>query len=203
MVGIHARLWEFLVTVSCQKSKTTNCDHQKIVIFATYFWPTIQGFFETTKFLVKLIKWPCTFVRIKNLYFSTFYHRFVFHQFTSTKLDNKVLFQLENFDVSEFLCHEAALEGGSHVYDLQSAVCHFGGEFAFMIWVCCWNPLIVQYKSSFICDIKDGGWSIALHLECIKGICSDCNNIIFMTWIKRYQQKKPIYKFQSYFTLTS
>ncbi|XP_072034275.1 LOW QUALITY PROTEIN: uncharacterized protein [Amphiura filiformis] len=53
--------------------------------------------------------------------------RFVFHQFTSTKLDNKVLFQIESLDVSEFLCHEAALEGSNHIYDLQSAVCHFGG----------------------------------------------------------------------------
>ncbi|PIK57759.1 hypothetical protein BSL78_05367 [Apostichopus japonicus] len=48
--------------------------------------------------------------------------RFVFHQFTSTKLDNKVHFPIEDLSFSEFMSPDCSL-----VYDLQSAVCHFGG----------------------------------------------------------------------------
>lgn len=50
--------------------------------------------------------------------------RFVFHQFTSTKLDNKVHFPIEDLSFSEFMSPDCSL-----VYDLQSAVCHFGGMF--------------------------------------------------------------------------
>lgn len=48
--------------------------------------------------------------------------RFVFHQFMSTKLDNKVNFPIMDLNFSEFMSPECSL-----VYDLQSAVCHFGG----------------------------------------------------------------------------
>ncbi|XP_071798526.1 uncharacterized protein [Asterias amurensis] len=53
--------------------------------------------------------------------------RFVFHQFTSTKLENKVTFPVEGLDMSDFLCPGVSSDELSLVYDLQSCVCHFGG----------------------------------------------------------------------------
>lgn len=41
----------------------------------------------------------------------------------STKLDNKVNFPIMDLNFSEFMSPECSL-----VYDLQSAVCHFGGK---------------------------------------------------------------------------
>ncbi len=76
----------------------------------------------------------------------------MFHQYTSTKLDNKVLFPIENLDVSEFLCHEAALEGGNHVYDLQSAVCHFGGMLFSYSHIICNKKKIIWLKT--VCKWK-------------------------------------------------
>ena len=54
--------------------------------------------------------------------------RFVFHQFTSTKLENKVTFPVEGLDMSDFLCPGVSSDELSLVYDLQSCVCHFGGK---------------------------------------------------------------------------
>ncbi|XP_071481337.1 uncharacterized protein [Diadema antillarum] len=51
--------------------------------------------------------------------------RFVFHQAMSTKLDNKVLFPIEDIDVRDYMNVSDIDE--ELVYDLQSAVCHFGG----------------------------------------------------------------------------
>ncbi|XP_033100991.1 uncharacterized protein LOC117104308 [Anneissia japonica] len=53
--------------------------------------------------------------------------RFVFHNFMSTKLDNKVLFPLEGLDVSPYLCPAISAEKTQLLYDLQACVCHFGG----------------------------------------------------------------------------
>ncbi|XP_014781994.1 uncharacterized protein LOC106877571 [Octopus bimaculoides] len=51
--------------------------------------------------------------------------RFVFHELTSTKIDNLVTFPLEDLDLSQFT-------SGPHtknlLYDLHSFVCHFGGS---------------------------------------------------------------------------
>jgi len=43
---------------------------------------------------------------------------------SSNKLNNKLTFPIENFDVSKYIAEEFA--GGEHVYDLYSCVCHFG-----------------------------------------------------------------------------
>eukprot|EP00057_Strongylocentrotus_purpuratus_P023857 XP_011678331.1 PREDICTED: uncharacterized protein LOC583829 [Strongylocentrotus purpuratus] len=51
--------------------------------------------------------------------------RFVFHQAMSTKLDNKVLFPVEDMDVGEYM--GVATPQEDLVYDLQGAVSHFGG----------------------------------------------------------------------------
>nr|XP_054770711.1 uncharacterized protein LOC129278594 [Lytechinus pictus] len=51
--------------------------------------------------------------------------RFVFHQAMSTKLDNKVLFPVEDMDVGEYMSISDSNE--DLVYDLQGAVSHFGG----------------------------------------------------------------------------
>ncbi|GAB1605457.1 uncharacterized protein LOC115230714 [Argonauta hians] len=51
--------------------------------------------------------------------------RFVFHELTSTKIDNLVTFPLEDLDLGQFI-------SGPHsknlLYDLHSFVCHFGGS---------------------------------------------------------------------------
>ena len=57
--------------------------------------------------------------------------RFVFHEFSSSKIDNKVIFPLENLDLSEYISGPIT---NKMFYDLQSCVCHFGGMFLFMIY---------------------------------------------------------------------
>ena len=50
--------------------------------------------------------------------------RFVFHELSSSKIDNKVIFPLENLDLSEYISGPIT---NKMFYDLQSCVCHFGG----------------------------------------------------------------------------
>ena len=56
--------------------------------------------------------------------------RFVFHELSSSKIDNKVIFPLENLDLSEYISGPIT---NKMFYDLQSCVCHFGGMLLFMI----------------------------------------------------------------------
>lgn len=51
--------------------------------------------------------------------------RFVFHELTSTKIDNLVSFPLEHLDLSEF---SSGPRTKHLIYDLHSIVCHFGGS---------------------------------------------------------------------------
>lgn len=55
----------------------------------------------------------------------------MFVDHSSNKLNNKLTFPIENFDVSKYIAEEFA--GGEHVYDyvydLYSCVCHFGSKF--------------------------------------------------------------------------
>jgi hypothetical protein len=53
-----------------------------------------------------------------------FIYRFVFVDNSSNKLNNKLKFPIDDFDVSKYIAEEFA--GGEHVYDLYSCVCHFG-----------------------------------------------------------------------------
>nr|XP_006821983.1 PREDICTED: probable ubiquitin carboxyl-terminal hydrolase 4-like [Saccoglossus kowalevskii] len=69
--------------------------------------------------------------------------RFVFHELCSTKLDNKVLFPVENLDVSSYT--SGPTNGQSLTYDLQSAVCHFGGVNAGHYTAFTKNPLTNQW----------------------------------------------------------
>ncbi|XP_064639050.1 uncharacterized protein LOC135494727 isoform X2 [Lineus longissimus] len=50
--------------------------------------------------------------------------RFVFHDLSSSKIDNKVSFPLENLDLHDYLSGPANKE---LLYDLKGCVCHFGG----------------------------------------------------------------------------
>ncbi|KAL4220399.1 hypothetical protein ACF0H5_020802 [Mactra antiquata] len=50
--------------------------------------------------------------------------RFVFHEFTSTKVDNKVMFPLDNLDLNGFI---SGPKTKNLMYNLYSLVCHFGG----------------------------------------------------------------------------
>jgi hypothetical protein len=50
--------------------------------------------------------------------------RFVYHELSSTKIDNKVVFPLDGLDLSNYISGPATSE---LTYDLQSCVCHFGG----------------------------------------------------------------------------
>jgi len=50
--------------------------------------------------------------------------RFVYHELSSTKIDNKVVFPLEGFDLANYI---SGPKSDELVYDLQSCVCHFGG----------------------------------------------------------------------------
>ena len=52
-------------------------------------------------------------------------YRFVFHELMSTKIDNKVVFPLENLDLS---CYLSGPEADNMLYDLQACICHFGGK---------------------------------------------------------------------------
>ena len=69
---------------------------------------------------------PKVEICFSNLYI-VFPQRFVFHQFTSTKLENNVQFPVEGLDMSDFLCPGVSSNGQGLLYDLQSCVCHFGG----------------------------------------------------------------------------
>ncbi|XP_074658140.1 uncharacterized protein LOC141911078 [Tubulanus polymorphus] len=51
--------------------------------------------------------------------------RFVFHDFSSTKIDAKVVFPMENLNLDKFVCSSAPAE--NLVYNLRACVCHFGG----------------------------------------------------------------------------
>ena len=55
--------------------------------------------------------------------------RFVFHELSSSKIDNKVIFPLENLDLSEYISGPIT---NKMFYDLQSCVCHFGGRLLIM-----------------------------------------------------------------------
>ncbi|XP_077987451.1 uncharacterized protein LOC144442053 [Glandiceps talaboti] len=68
--------------------------------------------------------------------------RFVFHELCSTKLDNKVLFPINNFDVSGFI---SGPTDEALTYDLQSCVCHFGGVNAGHYTAFSKNPLTDQW----------------------------------------------------------
>ncbi|KAK3576537.1 hypothetical protein CHS0354_018043 [Potamilus streckersoni] len=50
--------------------------------------------------------------------------RFVFHELSSTKVDSKVVFPLDNLDLSHFI---SGPKPKQLKYDLYSAVCHYGG----------------------------------------------------------------------------
>ena len=50
----------------------------------------------------------------------------LFHELSSSKIDNKVIFPLENLDLSEYISGPIT---NKMFYDLQSCVCHFGGMF--------------------------------------------------------------------------
>ena len=65
-------------------------------------------------------------MRIYILYFVLFFPRFVFHQAMSTKLDNRVLFPIDDMDVGDYMNVTDSDE--DLIYDLQSAVNHYGGE---------------------------------------------------------------------------
>ena len=57
--------------------------------------------------------------------FSSYFHvRFVYQDLSSTKVDAKVIFPHTDMDVRGFLSGPCT---SSHVYDLHSTVCHFGG----------------------------------------------------------------------------
>ncbi|KAK6165084.1 hypothetical protein SNE40_023647 [Patella caerulea] len=51
--------------------------------------------------------------------------RFVFHEFSSTKIDNPVIFPQKNLQLTEFL---SGPKNNDLQYDLYSIVCHFGGS---------------------------------------------------------------------------
>ncbi|ESP05048.1 hypothetical protein LOTGIDRAFT_109772, partial [Lottia gigantea] len=51
--------------------------------------------------------------------------RFVFHEFSSTKIDNPVIFPQKNLDLTDFL---SGPKNTDLQYDLYSVVCHFGGS---------------------------------------------------------------------------
>ncbi|XP_071950518.1 uncharacterized protein [Antedon mediterranea] len=53
--------------------------------------------------------------------------RFVFHNLMSTKLENNVLFPVEDLNVSSYLCPAISADKAQLLYDLQGCVCHFGG----------------------------------------------------------------------------
>ncbi|XP_038050346.1 uncharacterized protein LOC119723646 isoform X2 [Patiria miniata] len=72
--------------------------------------------------------------------------RFVFHQFTSTKLENKVQFPVEGLDMTDFLCPGVSSDGLDLVYDLQSCICHFGGVNAGHYTCYVRNPLSNQWQ---------------------------------------------------------
>ncbi|XP_021944503.1 uncharacterized protein LOC110842935 isoform X2 [Folsomia candida] len=57
-------------------------------------------------------------------YLIVYLKRFVFVDHSSNKLNNKLKFPIEGFDVSKYIAEEFA--GGEHIYDLYSCVCHFG-----------------------------------------------------------------------------
>lgn len=50
--------------------------------------------------------------------------RFVFHDSSSTKVDNKVVFPIEGLDLSDYISGPVR---DSLLYDLQGCICHFGG----------------------------------------------------------------------------
>ncbi|XP_045201160.2 uncharacterized protein LOC123554858 [Mercenaria mercenaria] len=50
--------------------------------------------------------------------------RFVFHELSSTKVDNKVVFPIDNLDLNEFI---SGPKTKNLMYNLYSLVCHFGG----------------------------------------------------------------------------
>lgn len=50
--------------------------------------------------------------------------RFVFHELSSTKVDNKVIFPLDNLDLCQFI---SGPKIKNLIYKLYSLVCHFGG----------------------------------------------------------------------------
>lgn len=56
--------------------------------------------------------------------------RFVFHDLVSTKIDSKVVFPVENLDLSDCV---SGPEVDDLVYDLQACVCHFGGVYGPLI----------------------------------------------------------------------
>ena len=57
--------------------------------------------------------------------------RFVYHELSSTKIDNKVMFPLEGLDLSDYISGPGSSD---LIYDLQSCVLHFGGcPFIFLI----------------------------------------------------------------------
>ncbi|XP_050395581.1 ubiquitin carboxyl-terminal hydrolase 32, partial [Patella vulgata] len=51
--------------------------------------------------------------------------RFVFHEFSSTKIDNPVIFPQKNLQLTDFL---SGPKNNDLQYDLYSIVCHFGGS---------------------------------------------------------------------------
>ena len=53
--------------------------------------------------------------------------RFVFHELSSTKVDNKVEFPLTGLDLADYI--SGPCEADNLLYDLTSCVCHFGGKF--------------------------------------------------------------------------
>ncbi|XP_022098571.1 uncharacterized protein LOC110983556 isoform X2 [Acanthaster planci] len=72
--------------------------------------------------------------------------RFVYHQFTSTKLENKVLFPVEGLDMTDFLCPDVSIQELNLMYNLQSCVCHFGGVNAGHYTCYVRNPLTNQWQ---------------------------------------------------------
>ncbi|XP_064615104.1 uncharacterized protein LOC135479234 [Liolophura sinensis] len=68
--------------------------------------------------------------------------RFVFHELSSTKIDNKVVFPLDNLDLSEFLSGPRTKQ---LLYDLHGIVCHFGGANAGHYTAYTKHPLLKQW----------------------------------------------------------
>ena len=62
-----------------------------------------------------------------NIFLIFIYFRFVFHELSSTKIDQQVVFPVENLDLSDYISGPSRTD---LTYDLQSCVCHFGGRLA-------------------------------------------------------------------------
>ena len=54
-----------------------------------------------------------------------FFVRFLFHGTSSSKVDDKVIFPLDNLDMGDYL---GGRKLGPHLYGLYGVVCHMGGQ---------------------------------------------------------------------------